>query len=85
MDPVMYHSESRKAYIDITTMAEPHVLNAIAKLRRRLLEQPDRPEAEIAEDRRVLNALVALADERAWGTPAAPPPGAVANPGHGGF
>lgn len=70
MTDVQYWSNSRQEWKDISTMSEQHTLNAIGVLRRKAATV-GLTEGEKGE-RKQLEALVARADDMAWGTSAKP-------------
>lgn len=63
----MKYRSGSKGEVEIEKMIEPHLLNAIDKIRRRLNTNPNRPEQEIQYDIKVLAEMVRVADERGWG------------------
>ena len=65
---MMYLSRS-KGMMNVEDMNEPHTINALRKLRRRLAASADRDTAEVAHDRAVLAAMEARASAHGWTIP----------------
>ena len=72
-----YWSKSKQAIMDPEQMVEPYILNAIGVLRRKVTAN-----TATDDDRKVLNAMVEIADRKGFGTAKPPRPGQVANPGY---